>query len=315
MAPDRDRLTAALAWAFSRNGHARGALIRVRRDPTPYVTTFDCEIVSCRFSDGSRLRVFCKYTPQDGSCSYGQRGGIGYEAEVYRQILQPSGASVPDFYGCYTDPATGGTWLLLEYLRKSLRAGKISGLRAMKMAARWIGQFHAANAERARLSTSFLTAYDAAYYEGWPRRAASLARDLGLKVPRLQMLVDRLQREIPKLAALPQTIIHGEYYPHNVMFQAGVVRPVDWETAAIAPGEIDLATLTEGWSPEDTHQLELEYQRARWPEGPPKDFQRNLDLARAYMQLRWLGDDDPKWTRNMSRWKVLRDVSERLQLT
>jgi hypothetical protein len=31
--------------------------------------------------------------------------------------------------------------------------------------------------------------------------------------------------------------------------------------------------------------------------------------------LRWLGDDDPKWTRNMSRWKVLRDVSERLQLT
>jgi len=89
---------------------------------------------------------------------------------------------------------------------------------------------------------------------------------------------------------------------------------VDWETAAIAPGEIDLATLTEGWPPEVSRQFEAEYQRARWPGGSPAGFQRNLDVARVYMQLRWLGDDDPKWTGNMTRWKRLHAVSKRLQM-
>ena len=93
-----------------------------------------------------------------------------------------------------------------------------------------------------------------------------------------------------------------------------VCGPAALRTAAIAPGEIDLATLTEGWPPEVSRQFELEYLRARWPAGPPAGFQRNLDLARVYMQLRWLGDDDPKWTGNMTRWKRLHAASKRLQL-
>ena len=106
----------------------------------------------------------------------------------------------------------------------------------MKLAARWIGEFHAANEARAaEASRSFLTAYDAAYYRGWPRRAFRLARRLDLPLPWLRTLCKRIEEEIVALAQLPQTVIHGEYYPHNIMFQAGVIRPVDWETAAIAP--------------------------------------------------------------------------------
>ena len=315
MEPHPDNLTAALTSIFGRNGSARGRPAAVHREPTPYVTTFPCEIVTCRFLDGSRLRLFCKYAAKDGACSHGQRGGVGYEAEVYRRVLKPLRASAPVFYGSYTDRNTGGAWLVLEYLRRSMRVGKIPGLRAMKLAARWIGEFHRANEARvARASTSFLTTYDAAYYRGWPRRASRLARRLGIQVPWLPALGKRLQNEIATLAELPQTVVHGEYYPHNILFQAGVVRPVDWETAAIAPGEIDLATLTEGWPPEVSHQFEVEYKRARWPAGPPAGFQRNLDLARAYMQVRWLGDDDPKWTGNMTRWKRLHAASKRLQL-
>ena len=315
MLPDLDSLTAALASVFNHNGSARGGLTAVRREPTPYVTTFPCEIVTCRFADGTRLRLFCKFAARDGKCSHGQRGGLSYEAEVYRQVLKPSGASAPAFYGCHADEKTGATWLVLEYLGKSLRVGKM-GLKAVKKAARWIGEFHAANEARAASPyLSFLTAYDAAYYRGWPRRASRLATQMGLRLPWLRTLCKRLERETAALAALPQTVIHGEYYPHNVMFQAGTVRPVDWETAAIAPGEIDLATLGEGWSPEVSRQFDLEYQQARWPGGPPADFQRNVDLARVYMQLRWLGDDDPKWTGNMTRWRRLYATSKRLQLT
>jgi hypothetical protein len=315
MAPDRDGLTAALAWVVGRNGYARGPLAAVRREPTPYVTTFPCEIVTCRFEDGARLRLFCKYAAKDGKCSHGQRGGVGYEGQVYRRILKPARLSTPAFYGLYLDRKMGGTWLILEYLNNSLRVGKIPGLRAVKLAARWIGEFHAVNKSRAAVgSLRFLMAYDVAYYRGWSRRASRLARQLGLDFPWLQALCTRLEDEITALAALPQTVIHGEYYPHNVMFQAGVVRPVDWETAAIAPGEIDLATFTEGWPRKVSRELEMEYQQARWPGGPPTDFQRHLDLARVYMQLRWLGDDDPKWTGNKTRWKRLYATSKRLQL-
>jgi len=166
----------------------------------------------------------------------GQRGGIAYEADVYRQVLQPSGSSAPIFYGSYKDPRTGGVWLFLEYLKKSLRVGKVPRLRAMKLAARWIGEFHAVNEERAA-GARFLTAYDASYYKGWPRRSSRMARRLGLQLPWLVTLSKRLESEIAGLTALPQTVIHGEYYPHNILFQSGVVRPVDWETAALARGK------------------------------------------------------------------------------
>ena len=124
----------------------------------------------------------------------------------------------------------------------------------------------------------------------------------------------RLEKETAALLRLPQTVIHGEYYPHNILFKAGRVHPVDWETAAIAPGEIDLATLGDGWSHEVNRQLQAQYERARWPKGAPAGFQRNLELARIYMHLRWLGDR-PDWTScEVHRWGKLHAASKRLQL-
>jgi Phosphotransferase enzyme family len=314
MARPADRLPEALASIFTSNDGHRGAPVAMRRLPTPYITTFPCEIVTCEFADYSRLRLFCKYAERDEKCSFGQRGGVSYEAEVYRRVLQPLGASAPIYYGSWRDACTGGVWLILEYVNRSLRAGKVPRLRAMKMASRWIGQFHGNN-ERGGARARFLNAYDTAYYAGWTRRSSACGRRLRLPLPWLATLSRRLEREIATLAALPQTVIHGEYYPHNILFQSGVIRPVDWETAALAPGEIDLATLCEGWGPEDCRLLETEYQRARWPGGgAPPEFRRNLDLAGIYMQLRWLGDNDPRWSRNMTRWERLYAASKRLGL-
>ena len=275
MTPD---LNAALSSVFNGNGKP----VSIEREPTPYVTTFFCEIATCRFLDHDDLRLFCKYGAKDGACSFGQRGGVAYEAEVYRRILHPSGYSTPFFYGSHTDQHSGGTWLILEYLNSSLRAGKVPGLEAIKLAARWIGEFHAANESRSRDgSLPFLTRFEAAWYRGWPRRAFDFARRAGLPLAWLERTRERLEEEVGVLATLPSTVIHGEYYPHNIMFQDGLIRPVDWETAAIGPGEIDLATLTEGWSPEESREFETEYRQARWPADPPPDFERHLDLAEA----------------------------------
>jgi hypothetical protein len=305
----------AIESVFGASGSAWGRPVSVRRRATPYVTTFACEIVTCRFAGGGRLSLFCKYGAKDGMCSFGQRGGVGYEAEVYRRVLRPAGVSAPVFYGSHTDPDTGGTWIVVEFLKRSRRAGKVSRLRAMKPAARWIGEFHAANAGRTEdASLAFLTDYHAAWYREWPRRAFRAARLLKLDLPWLGKVARRLEEEIATLAQLPRTVIHGEYYPHNVMFQAGVVRPVDWETAAIGPGEIDLAALTEGWEPAAAGEFEEEYRKARWPAGAPADFDRNLSLARAFMQLRWIGDDDPLKSADMVRWERLYEEIGRLEL-
>ena len=91
------------------------------------------------------------------------------------------------------------------------------------------------------------------------------------------------------------TIIHGEFYPHNVLLKSRVIYPIDWESAAIAASEIDLGTLTEGWSPEIAGPCEIEYQRARWPGGTPPEFYRRLAAARLYLSFRWLGEQ-LQWT-------------------
>ena len=57
-----------------------------------------------------------------------------------------------------------------------------------------------------------------------------------------------------------ETVIHGEFYPKNVLIHDGIVCPIDWESTAISVGEIDLAALTENWSEEIVQQCKIEYQ-------------------------------------------------------
>jgi len=72
--------------------------------------------------------------------------------------------------------------------------------------------------------------------------------------------------------------------------------------------------LGDGWSHEVNRQLQAWYRQARWPAGAPADFQRNLELSRIYMHLRWLGDR-PEWTNTaVNRWKKLHAASKRLHL-
>jgi thiamine kinase-like enzyme len=122
----------------------------------------------------------------------------------------------------------------------------------------------------------------------------------------------------------PPTVIHGEYTPKNVLVRDGIIYPVDWESAAIAVGEIDLAILTDRWPVEIVQQCKLEYQRARWPEGWPVDFERTFDAAQLYLHFLWLGYQPDSITsqargnagrRGYSwRFEYLRSAGERLGL-
>jgi aminoglycoside phosphotransferase (APT) family kinase protein len=263
--------------------------------------------------------LFCEYAAGGHPDNvYGHRGGVAYEAAVYRHLLQPSQASTPTWYGTYTDISTGGSWLVLEYLEKNLRLPQVTETAApMSLAARWIGQFHRVSEERlSRVPMRFLIRYNTEYYLGWVRRTSLFAGHLHQRFPWLGTLCEQSEEFISLLSTSPLAVIHGEYYPKNILFRGGAVYPIDWESAAVAAGEIDLAALTENWGVEIVRQCKHEYQRARWPEGAPANFERKLCAARLYLYFRWLGDR-PNWTthpRYLHSFAQLRSAGERLGL-
>jgi aminoglycoside phosphotransferase (APT) family kinase protein len=314
--PDLHTLMVGLTSVLNAHGSTHGQVTILERQPNFPESTFPAEIVTCRLEDGSELRLFCKYTAGRSHNSSGHRSGVAYEAAVYQDVLQPLKTSVPVLYGCFTDVKTGETWLILEYLDKSLQLKNTDKLAVLSQAAAWSGKFHALS--EACLSfalTPSLNKYDAEYYRGWARRTLLFAGRLHLRFPWLAALCERFDDVIPLLLNLPLTIIHGEYYAPNILWRDGVIYPVDWESTAIAVGEIDLAALTEGWwPPEIVQHCELAYQQVRWPEGAPVGFERRLDLARLYLHFRWLGDQPERTTAERRRWRFekMRSVAERL---
>src|SRR5260221_443678 len=105
-------------------------------------------------------------------------------------------------------------------------------------------------------------------------------------------------------------VIHGEYYQHNILFHRGHICPIDWESAAVGEGLIDLACLTDGWESKIADVCKTTYVRTRWPQGVAADFERGLKASRLYMTVRWLGAD-PAVTRDTDArgyWTQLQDL-------
>ena len=333
MLPDLQTLTASLVAVSKGNGWSNGEVTVVERQPNLYSSSYLSEIVTCELDDGRTLRLFCKYDirqrqsslTREGSVTFCKPsplyGRVEYEATIHRHILQPLGTFPLKFYGAHTDAGTGHTWLVLEYLNKSVPVDDIEDAflqgEALGLAARWIGQFHAAS--EARLSSGsmpLIDKYDAAYYVQWARQTLASTAHLHESYAWLPIVCQRFEELADHLLAQPPTVIHGDYYCDNTLFREGLVYPIDWGCAAIAAGELDLAMLTFNW-PEDTaRHCELEYQRARWPTGPPAEFVRTLNAARLFLCFRALWEK-PDWVnseRPPRRFELLRSMSARAGL-
>src|SRR5262249_595012 len=141
---------------------------------------------------------------------------------------------------------------------------------------------------------SFLTIFDGDYYRGWARRTTEFAGPWHRHCPWLQKLCARFDEVIDGLLAAPATVVHPEFFPHNILIHEGRAYPSAWESAALAAGEIDLATLTDGWHPATVQSCEDAYRQARWPDGAPDRFAFLLASARLYLQFRGLGSH-PSW--------------------
>ena len=288
--PEKRALAAGLSEILG------GIVTVLAREPHEYWSTHPAEVVTCRSGSGATLRLLCKYSGGADSLAHGHRGGVAYESEVYRRVLAFPEVSTPRYHGTHVDPATGWAWLVLEYLDDCLRLEMTAGDAAHTRAARWLGAFHAAHERLAGdPSHAFLSRYDEKYYAGWVGRARRFARPLEGKVPWFAAVCDAAGDLFEPLLSAPHAVIHGEFYPKNVLLLNRRVIPVDWESAAIGPGEIDLAALLEGWGERVSRACVTAYLRTRESAGDRAAIGRRLDAARAYLCFRWLGDR-PEWT-------------------
>ena len=310
--PDLPTLTDRLAAALVGDDSSRHPLKVLQRKLPRFMSTFPNEILTCQLADGRKRRVFIKYEAGHGHRSHGHRGNVAYEAEVYQRLLRSLQDFRPKCLGVSADPTSSDTWLILEYVYNSVRVSDLSFHRstrqphALVASARWIGQFHAAHEGRvAEPSLAFLKRYDAKYYRGWAQRTFEFARPLRVRFPWLVKLRNSGDEWFASLLAAPPTVIHGEFYAKTVLIRSESLFMVDWESAAVAAGEIDLASLTEGtgWPLKLVRQCERAYQHARWPEAAAAQFHQTLEAARIYLHFRWLGEQPEKAVSEKSLWR------------
>ena len=112
----------------------------------------------------------------------------------------------------------------------------------------------------------------------------------------LNVVGERLCRALERLAFLPPTFLHGEFYASNILIGeglAGRICPVDWEMAGIGPGLLDLAALCTGWAEEQQRAVALGYYRGlgqgvEWLPGE-HEFLSLLRCCQLCLAVQWLG--------------------------
>lgn len=293
-----------------RDDHPTGVAI-VDRQMNAYASTFPSEIVTCRASDGSLLRLFCKCVTHNLDTFDPQAAEFPYETQVYKHVLAPLPLTTPRFYGAWDSDPPRVAWLVIEYLDQSQRVTHVEEPEAsVEAAATWLGRFHALNEPRTpQPELSFLDRFDRQHYEGKLERMQITTRGLIPSYPWLSHLHEGFGHVIQILLNAKQTVIHGQYYPDNILYWGGRVYPIDWETAAVTAGAIDIASLTENWPQRAVERYKNAYLQARYAGAlPDQDFERRLAAARCYLQVHWLGHEPdplrPEWThRTSGAWR------------
>lgn len=304
-------LTGALGSALSVDQN--GALAILDRQPNQYASTFPSEIVRCT-KNGQQLAILCKYDTLSGEGTVlSHRSDVSYEAAVYGQLLSSCPLTLPKWFGTHRETTHARAWLFLEYLDGAMYVSEYPDPDGLVKAARWLGEFHRWTERQMDRCPSSLKVYDAPYYLEWARRTVRFDRK---RHDWLAPLCERASAALIELLIDHPVVIHGEFYVHNVLMRDGIVYPVDWQSAALAAGEIDFAALTDSWPPEMIQTCASEYCTTRWPTGAPEDFERRVAAARVYWTLRWLGAR-PDWTADVKcarHFQKLREQGQRLGL-
>ena len=285
--PDLDKLVKILHPLVAKD-ESKGDQLTILGRERISSGTFPKEIVTCQLSNGNTINFFCKYSSGHEHNDYGHRGGLYREKKIYDKLLNSIPLPTPKLYGNYFDETNDEVWLILEFIENSVRVSKAINSVSMVEAAKWIAHFHSKTAQKIS-QLSWLSTYDLEYFTGWTRRLFKQYHELISDNNWLNPLSDYFYRLIPQLTTTHQSVIHGEYYSKNILFSNGIIYPIDWESAAVSSGIIDLASLVEGW-PDKIKSLCIDNYKniTPWLNSNKIDFDRVFLAAQLYLHFRWL---------------------------
>jgi aminoglycoside phosphotransferase (APT) family kinase protein len=226
------------------------------------------------------------------------------EISVYRQALSRIGNFAPRFFGSVVDPQHDRYWLIIEQVR-GRELYQIGDFALWTHVARCLAKQHAKLRRLIPGQTDLqarLIRHGPREQEAWFERACQrVVRARGGEAGRRLLETGVLLSQLAEaLAAFPATLIHGEFYPSNILINTDLDCPrvcaVDWEMAGLGTGLLDLASLVVGhWSDEQQSALAKAYWEAARDEGEVYEeamFFRVLLFCRLYVSLRWLGWSD-----------------------
>jgi hypothetical protein len=293
-------LSAVLSGHFGRPVRVAG----VERRRSDYSSSFALDELDVRLADGATVPVVLKDLSRPAILEGARRARPAFrydplrEIRTYRDLLAPARLGTAVYYGSSVDPGAGRHWLFLGRV-PGVRLNEVGDFAAWEEAARWLARLHTAFAPRAEeLGCDGWPRHDAEHYRVWADRAAEFARATDPPLPqavadRLGRLVEGYDRVIRRLLALPVTLIHGEFYPSNVLIEQrdgrARVCPVDWETASVGPGLIDLAALTAGDWTDDQRWAFVSAYREVLPGGSEDEVLTDLDYCRLHSAVQWAG--------------------------
>jgi len=295
-------------WLADHFGQRR-AIVKLARRPCPYSSSFTLDEIDVGFADGSELQLVMKDLSPEAMAEGARQARPEFlyeprrEIQAYRRILPFAPPGTATWYGAVVNPTTQRYLLFLERV-DGLELRHVGAFSIWERAARWIARFHRSfsPADLARLvEQSRVLVYDAAFYWRWLERA----RRFAARRPAVRRRIDRIARGyapvVSRLARMPRTLIHGEFYPCNVLIRRTGYRvrvcPVDWEMAGLGPGLIDLACLTAGWAQRDQRTLMRAYRGAASDGATksaaiPNDFWLDFLCCRLHLAVRMLGWSD-----------------------
>lgn len=312
-----EALRVALDLELSKHYGQLVSVTRLERRFSEYYSSYVMEDLDVNLDNGDRLELVFKNLSREGLLE----GALQHkpyflydpmrEIESYRSILSSHHLGTPTYYGAHIDQGLDRYWLFIERVSATL-LWQFGEEEVWQHVARWLALMHTALVpeaeDAARTRPQHLTVQDADYYWRWMERAQSfLHHSVAVHGTQstcsIDWIAERFDKVVDRLTSLPVTLVHGEFYPSNVLVRLDPrdarVCPVDWEMAAIAPGLIDLAALTSGgWTEEQRFGMAMSYYDSlRSHSNDPADqvkFLSDLDFCNLFMAVQWLGWS-PDW--------------------
>jgi aminoglycoside phosphotransferase (APT) family kinase protein len=148
-----------------------------------------------------------------------------------------------------------------------------------------------------------LLVHDRRLMESWIVRAREYVRrrepcPSPAEIDRIDRLGEHYDRIMDRLAELPVSLIHGDFFASNILIDSSLpvprICPVDWELAAVGPRLMDLASLVAGhWTENQRRELAMAYFTEATPKSDMSDdadaLWTDLQFCRLHLAVQMLG--------------------------